>query len=127
MNANVVNWFEIYVEDMNRAKNFYEKVLDLEMNQLPVPNGVQDMEMYAFPWVQEAPFAAGSLVKSPMGSPSDKGTIVYFNCEDCSLEESRVAEAGGTVVMPKMPIGEHGFIALFKDTEGNTVGLHSRK
>lgn len=51
--------------------------------------------------------------------------IVYFNCEDCAVEESRVAAAGGRVFKPKFSIGQYGFVALVHDTEGNLIGLHS--
>ena len=50
---------------------------------------------------------------------------IYFSCEDCEVEESRIESAGGTVVRPKFSIGDYGFITLAKDTEGNMFGLHS--
>lgn len=54
-------------------------------------------------------------------------TVVYFESEDCTTEENRVENAGGKIIRPKMSIGEFGFIALVMDTEGNTIGLHSRQ
>ena len=59
--------------------------------------------------------------------PGGGGTLVYFSCEDCSVEESRVESSGGKVFKPKFSIGEYGFIALVADTEGNMIGLHSAK
>jgi predicted enzyme related to lactoylglutathione lyase len=59
--------------------------------------------------------------------PGSGGTLVYFTCEDCAIEESRIEGAGGKVIQTKMPIGEHGFCTLAVDTEGNTIGLHSNK
>jgi predicted enzyme related to lactoylglutathione lyase len=55
------------------------------------------------------------------------GTLVYFTCEDCSIETARVEPAGGKVLQQKMPIGEHGFCSIVMDTEGNTIGFHSMK
>ena len=52
-------------------------------------------------------------------------TLVYFSCEDCAVEESRVESAGGKIQQPKMSIGEYGFITIANDTEGNMFGLHS--
>lgn len=59
--------------------------------------------------------------------PSSNNTVVYFETEDNIAEEQRIEAAGGKVVQPKMNIGEFGFISIFIDTEGNTIGLHSRK
>jgi len=55
------------------------------------------------------------------------GTVVYFACEDCAVEEARVQRAGGHVIRPKMSIGQYGAISLVVDTEGNMIGLHSMK
>ena len=58
--------------------------------------------------------------------PQDNGTLVYlFTGDDLAPVLARVPAAGGTVAMPRTSIGEHGFIALFIDSEGNRVGLHS--
>jgi uncharacterized protein len=46
--------------------------------------------------------------------------------KDCVTEERRIEEAGGKIVRPKMSIGEFGFVSIFIDSEGNTIGLHSR-
>ncbi len=74
MQHNVVNWFEIYVDDMTRARRFYEGVFQKEMTKLPM----EGMEMVAFPWTEGAPNATGALVKSGMNGPSPNGSIVYF-------------------------------------------------
>jgi len=58
-------------------------------------------------------------------SPGAGGTIVYFTCDDCADETSRVQDAGGQVLQQKFQIGEHGFCSIVMDTEGNTIGLHS--
>ena len=81
--------------------------------------------MFAFPMDMEASGASGALAKVE-GCPSGgMGTLVYFSCDDCANEASRVAAAGGKIYKPKMAIGQYGFIALATDTEGNVFGLHS--
>ncbi len=125
-NVNAVNWFEIPVTEMARAKKFYGALLDVELMDLPVP-GDGNSEMAAFPWTEDAPFSAGALLKSEGYEPSTNGTIVYFHCDDLGVELARIEENGGKVIVPKTSIGEHGFIAQFIDTEGNRVALHSAK
>ena len=125
-NKNPIAWFEIYVDDMPRAKQFYETVFATELEQLEDPTDSESpMEMLAFPSNMEEYGAAGSLVKMEGYPAGGQGTIVYFDCEDCSLEESRVVAAGGKIEQSKMSIGEFGFMSLIVDTEGNTIGLHS--
>jgi len=121
MPTNPVNWFEIYVDDMERAKTFYETVLDLKLEKLPSP----DMDYWTFPMLDTQMGAGGALARMEGVSPGMGGTLIYFSCNDCALEESRVVPAGGTVQRTKMPIGEFGFIAMVMDTEGNMIGLHS--
>lgn len=122
---NPVGWFEIYVDDMARARKFYESVLAVTLTKLPVPPDSGGGEMWAFPWIQEAPNASGALVKHEMGKPSATGALLYFSSTDCTTELGRVEAAGGKVISPKFSIGEYGFIGLASDTEGNTIGFHS--
>ena len=120
---NPVNWFEIATNDLERAKEFYAKVFlrDFELIEMP------DTKMYMFSGGPDLPGAAGALVHSPDNKPHAEGTIIYFECEDVATESSRVEAAGGQVVLPKMSIGEFGFIAMFIDTEGNKIGMHSNQ
>ena len=128
MKTNPVGWFEIYVQDMPRAKEFYEAVFQGTLEELknPATHDFPEMEMWAFPMTMEGVGAAGALVKMP-GYPSGGSTLVYFSCEDCSIEAERVASNGGKIFKEKMSIGEYGFIALVEDTEGNMIGLHSKE
>ena len=71
------------------------------------------------------PFPTGDLIKGSVSIDPEGYTLVYFGCEDCAVEGSRVAAAGGNVHREKMSIGEYGFIVLAVDTEGNMFGLHS--
>lgn len=121
MTSNPVGWFETYVQDMSRAKAFYEAVFAAQLEQLDSPG----IEMWAFPVQSEGTGAAGALVKME-GCPSGgNSTVVYFNCTDCAIEAQRASKNGGKIFKDKFSVGEHGFIALVSDTEGNVIGLHS--
>lgn len=123
MTNNPVNWFEIYVQDMARAKRFYETVFLRKLEKIANP----DLEMWSFPMEIDRFGAGGSLVKME-GMPSGgNSTIVYFICEDCAVESGRVEAAGGRIFKPKFSIGQYGYIALATDTEGNMIGMHSMK
>ena len=125
-NSNSIVWFEIYVDDMKRASEFYENVLDVKLE--PLPNPTEDsLEMMSFPGDMEKYGANGALAKMEGVKAGGSSTLIYFGSEDCTTEESRVENAGGKIFKPKMSIGEFGFISLFYDTEGNMVGLHSMK
>lgn len=123
--ANPVGWFEIYVEDMSRAVKFYESVFGVKLQDMGDPSG--QAEMMSFDMKMGGEGAAGALVKMEGYGPSTSGTIVYFAVEDCAVEQAKVEEAGGQIIKPKESVGEYGNICLFKDTEGNIVGLHSEK
>lgn len=125
MNENPVRWFEIYVQDMARARRFYETVFATTLQQLNAPAG--ELEMWAFPMAMDSGGCAGSLVKMEGFPSGGNSTLVYFGCEDCAVEAARVVGAGGKLFREKMSIGEHGFIALAIDTEGNMLGMHSMK
>ena len=122
---NPFTWVEIYVDDMSRAQKFYETLLQVKLNELPMPESVGDMQMLSFPWAETERNISGALVKMENMGPGAGGTLVYFTSEDCSVEESRAEAAGGKVLQPKMSLGEHGFCSILMDTEGNTIGLHS--
>lgn len=123
MNHNPVGWFEIYVQDMTRAKAFYENVLEVKLEKLNSP----EIEMWAFPMDSEKTGASGALVKMPGFSSGGNSTLVYFSSQDCAIEEAKVEDAGGKIQQSKMSIGEYGFITLAYDTEGNMFGLHSQQ
>ncbi len=131
---NPIVWTEIYVHDMPRAQKFYEAVLEIKMESMPMPQGMDVdessddyFEMVVFPSDMEGIGSSGAIVKSNMFKPGPGGTLVYFACEDCAVEIARVEDAGGKVIAAKMPIGEHGFCGICEDTEGNPIGFHSLK
>jgi predicted enzyme related to lactoylglutathione lyase len=122
---NPFTWIEIYVDDMARAQKFYETVLSVQMSELQMPDGMGEMEMVSFPFIEGASNISGALVKMEHFKPGQGGTMVYLACDDCADEESRVEKAGGKVLQSKMSIGQYGFCSIILDTEGNTIGLHS--
>lgn len=124
---NPFTWVEIYVDDMSRARKFYETILNIEMVELPMPEGMGEMEMISFPWAEGEKNISGALVKMENMKPGAGGTMVYLACDDCAMEESRVEKANGKVVQQKMPIGDYGFCSIIMDTEGNSIGLHSMR
>lgn len=126
LQSNPVGWFELYVSDLGRAKAFYQAVFKRPMEDLITPPG-GDMQMCAFTMNPAGTGAAGALVKSPKMGPGSGGTLVYFSSPDCAVEAARAAAQGGKVLQQKISIGPYGFIAIVQDTEGNTIGLHSRE
>jgi len=121
---NPVAWFEIYVDDMERAQVFYETVLDVQLNTISVP-GESSVEMKAFPSDMDDYGASGALVRMEGFPVGNNSVLVYFACEECSIEEARIELAGGHIQKSKFSIGDYGYITLGLDTEGNMFGLHS--
>ena len=124
MPKNPIGWFEIYVNDLERAKTFYETVFEVNLESIGDPND-SSIQMLAFPSDMEGYGATGALVKMEHVLAGGGGTLVYFACEDCATEAAKVKAAGGSIQKPKMDIGEYGFISLVLDSEGNMIGLHS--
>jgi hypothetical protein len=120
---NPVGWFEIYVDEMSRAKAFYESVFGLQLAKLEG----HDLEMWAFPMQSQGYGAPGTLVHMPGLAAGANSVLVYFSCADCAVEAARAEKAGGRIQKPKTSIGQYGYIALVVDTEGNMIGLHSMR
>jgi len=130
MKGNPVRWFEIYVQDIARARKFYEGVLQVKLEKLDTPESMKDpqapkMELWAFPMFKDKVGSGGALVQMEGVRSGGNSTIIYFACDDCSIEASRVAGAGGKIEKEKFSIGQYGYIAFAYDTEGNMFGLHS--
>jgi uncharacterized protein len=123
--TNAVGWFDIYVNDMERAVAFYEGVLKQKLEAMGDPTG--ETQMMSFPGDMSVYGASGALVKSAHSKPGVGGSLLYFSVEDCAVEESRVVTAGGKIVRPKFSIGQFGWVSLCVDMEGNTVGFNSMK
>lgn len=124
---NPFTWVEIYVDNMTRARNFYETVFTIELVPMETPGEFGDLEMMSFPWAEGEGNISGALCKTADMKPSRGGTLIYFTSEDCDVETSRVEAAGGKVLQEKQPLGEHGYCSICEDSEGNTIGLHSNK
>ena len=125
-NTNALNWFEIPVIDMSRAKKFYESILDINMIPYDMP-AMQGLEMTMFSDTTTSGKVGGALVKSEMHKPSTEGAVVYLNCNP-TLQTvlDRVESAGGKVIVPRTSLGENGGCwGIIMDTEGNATGLHA--
>lgn len=118
--VNPVNWFEIPVNDMDRAKSFYENILEIEI----AVHDLGNFTMGWFPFDHEKPGATGTLMKAETYVPSYDGTMVYFSVDEINDITPKIEPAGGKIINEKQSIGEHGFVAHFEDTEGNRVALH---
>lgn len=126
MKSVTVGWFEIPVQDMDRAIKFYEEVFECSLNK----QLMGDLQMAWFPWVETGGGAGGSLVyhKDYYKPSKEYGALVYFSSEDCSNELGRVENAGGHIQTPKKLIAPGiGYMGVFLDSEGNRIAVHSRK
>ena len=120
---NAINWFEVPVKDFDRAKAFYEAILNGKLSVFEA----MGMKSAFFPADLENG-VGGCIVQGEGYEPATKGVLVYLNGgEDLAVPLSKVEGAGGKILMPKTSIGQHGFMAQFEDTEGNKLALHSMK
>lgn len=121
--VNTLNWFEISVSDISRAKKFYETIFGIDM---PVQE-MMGMQMAFFPAENMNGKVSGALVQSPSHKPSMDGAKIYLNGNpDLANALGKIEAAGGKVVMPKTHISDDiGYMAFFIDSEGNNVALHS--
>lgn len=121
MKTNAINWFELYATDIARAQKFYEAILGAKM-ETPQMEGCK-MAMFPF---DQAKGVGGAVTQMEGFKPGPGGTVVYLNVEgELDAVIGRIPAAGGKIAKPRMAIPPHGFIAIFEDTEGNVVGLHS--
>ena len=122
--TNSINWFEIPVSDFDRAKAFYSEIFDFEMPTMEMAGSLMGFLPH-----EQGKGVGGAIIKGEGLEPSAQGTTVYLNGgEDLSVVLNRVEQAGGKQVVPKTEITEEiGFFAVFHDTEGNKVALHSMK
>lgn len=118
---NFVSIFEIPATDISRAISFYEAVLDIDIEAM----NMEGMEMGILPFENQLVF--GTLIKGDGYEPSADGVTIYLNGGDnLQVSLDKVVENGGEILVEKTPHGdESGFFALFIDSEGNKVGLHS--
>ncbi len=121
MLTNSVNWFEIPVNDFDRAKLFYSMIYNFEM-----PDQIMGSVRMGFFLVEKGGIG-GAIVHGDGYVPSQEGTLVYLNSgKDLSVVLNRVENAGGKIIVPKTKINDElGYFAIFFDCEGNKVALHS--
>lgn len=119
---NYVNWFEIPVLNLKRAVVFYNHLYDIQMD-------MTELNEYAMAFFPTNGGIGGALVMGPGSIPSETGSLIYLNGgEDLQVLVNRVESAGGRVVLEKTKIDDNsGYFALFIDTEGNKLALHSKK
>jgi predicted enzyme related to lactoylglutathione lyase len=122
--TNSINWFEIPVTDLARAKHFYQVAFGIHMEDMNMPG----MEMSGFPAEMGNGKVSGALVNSSNSKPSADGVIIYLNANpDMTDVLQRIESEGGQVVLGKTLISpEIGYMAFFIDTEGNKLGIHSQ-
>jgi predicted enzyme related to lactoylglutathione lyase len=119
-----VRWFEIYVADMHRAKVFYERTFGFHFSKMDTKSW--DVEMWSISTTEDGK-SFGCLTWRRDTEPSGISSVVYFGSEDCAIEERRAIESGGKLHRAKFGIGQYGFMSMIRDTEGNLVGVHSRR
>ena len=121
---NAISWFEIPATDLNRAQKFYETIFDMKM----MPMEMENIKMRMFP-LEDMMGVGGALCDSGgFHKPSaTDGPLIYLNGNpDLDIVLNKVEAAGGKIMVPKTEISpEYGFMAVFIDTEGNRIGLHS--
>lgn len=120
---NALNWFEIPVTDFGRAQKFYETVLGYSMQAMDFGS----IKMGFLPSYTDK--VGGAIVAGADYKPSADGALIYLNANpDLAEAESKIEAAGGKILLAKRQISpEYGYMALFLDSEGNRVALHSNK
>ena len=121
---NAISWFEIPSNYIDRAQKFYEAIFDIEM----IAMYMTQLQMRMFP-IESPMNIGGAICKSgDFYKPSaDSGPLVYLNANpDVQNILDKIEAAGGKIVIPKTEITpEYGHMAVFIDTEGNRIALHS--
>lgn len=123
--GNIINWLEIPVENIERAKTFYQDVFEIELIDLDIGDQVK---MALFPNAQDK--VSGALVQNKtFYHPGEQGPLIYLNGNpDLQQPLARVEKAGGSILIPKRMVSkEYGYMAVIKDTEGNRIAFHSNK
>jgi predicted enzyme related to lactoylglutathione lyase len=122
---NAISWFEIPTTNLNRAQQFYEAILGIKLIPLDTPN----FKMRMFPIDDPRTGIGGALCfANGFYKPSaTDGPLIYLNANpDVQILLDKIVAVGGKVIVPKTQISpEHGYMAVFMDTEGNRIALHS--
>jgi predicted enzyme related to lactoylglutathione lyase len=125
LSTNSINWFEIPVTDLQRAKHFYQVSFGIHMEEQEM-NG---MQMAIFPYTPGSGLVAGALVQSELYKPGEDGVLIYLNANP-SIQEvlDKIESEGGKILLRRTQISpEIGYMAIFTDTEGNRIALHAQE
>lgn len=115
----LIDWFEIPVTDLNRARHFYQNILEIEL----LVETMAGAELAVFPHTK--PATGGALIKGEFFTPSSSGSLIYLYAANLTETLQRVLLNGGKVVLePETLPNNIGTIAMIIDSEGNRVGLH---
>lgn len=119
-------WFEIPVANLDRATTFYSKVFGTQLKPTEMGEGKEKVTLVFLPAFEKKGMS-GALLLDQRQKPAANGTLLYLNGgKDLQPMLDRAKAAGGKVLVPKTEINkELGHFAVFQDTEGNTVALHS--
>ena len=120
--TNPVVYFEIPVNDMDRATRFYSKVFGFKFDHQIIDNN----EMALFPFVEANSGISGALAKGAIYKPTKDGVLIYFSTANIDETLKLVISNGGQVLYPKTDNG-NGLVAEFEDTEGNRIALYTSK
>jgi len=117
----LISIFEIPATEVSRAVDFYQGILDIKIEKMEMPG----MQMGIFPY--EGQMVTGVIIKTEGYKPSADGVTIYLNAGDnLQVILDKVEKLGGKILTPKTPhADESGYFALFLDSEGNKIGLHS--
>ncbi len=118
---NPVNWFEIPVSDLEKAKKFYEAVFNYSLTV----NDAGTLKMALFPSQEGIMGSTGALVQMDNYTASEEGCIVYLSVNDIAKTLAKIEENGGKTLQPQAAMGDLGYLAQFQDCEGNRVGLYA--
>lgn len=121
MTMNAVAYFEIPVNDLDRAIGFYEKVFGFPLERAEIDGN----DMALFPFEENGRGISGALAKGESYAPGRQGARIYFSTASIEDTLAKVEAAGGRVVYPKTSIGALGWVAEFEDSEGNVIALHA--
>ena len=120
---NIGTYFEIPVNDIERAMKFYTSVFDCNFTH----DVIHKNEMALFPFNKKNTGISGALAKGEIYSPSITGTLIYLDTENIDETLCKITSNGGEILFPKTPVGDTGYVAEFKDCEGNRVALYQNK
>lgn len=122
MSGRVVH-FEVPFDDGDRARNFYRQAFGWNATEMPEMEytGVATGPVAESGMPAEPGYIGGGMFKRSSESPT--GPVITVDVPDIDAALAKIESLGGATVSAKQPVGEMGFAAYFRDTEGNVMGL----